>query len=158
MSTIPTNYVALSEYIGEHLRTEQGALDAYSRLIEDRPDDAITYLIRTILKDEARHHEIFAEILNSLESIIRWEDITPRVPSARVQPENKEELLETTDRLLELEREDLKELKQLRKAWKKSGGELGMWALLVETAELDTEKHIRMLKYLKELISASDAA
>ena len=157
MSTIPTNYVALSEYIGEHLRTEQGALDAYSRLIEDRPDDAITYLIRTILKDEARHHEIFAEILNSLESIIRWEDITPRVPSVRVQPENREDLLETTDRLLELEREDLKELKQLRKAWKKSGGELGLWALLVETAELDTEKHIRMLKYLRELISASDA-
>lgn len=161
MGTIPTNYVALTDYLGEHLEAEQGALDAYQRLLDRRSeetDDAVSYLIRTILADEARHHEIFAEILNSLESIVRWEDITPRVPTSRVEVEDRDELLATTDRLLELERDDLKELKALRKAWSKAGGDFQLWALLVETAELDTEKHIRMLEYLRSLVTEADAA
>jgi bacterioferritin (cytochrome b1) len=158
MSTIPTDYVALTDYLTEHLETEQGALDAYERLIEDRPEDAISYLIRTILKDEARHHELFADILNSLESIVRWEDITPRVPAIGSEIEDRDELLATTEKLLELERDDLKELKRLRKAWAKAGGEFGLWAVLVESAELDTEKHIRMLKYLRRLIADAEPA
>ena len=137
MGTIPTNYVALTDYLGEHLSAEQGALDAYQRLLDrrsDETDDAVSYLIRTILADEARHHEIFAQILNSLESIVRWEDITPRVPTARVEVEDRDELLATTDRLLELERDDLKELKALRKAWAKAGGDFeltgGFWVVV----------------------------
>ena len=43
-------------------------------------------------------------------------------------------------------------------AWAKAGGQFGLWALLVETAELDTEKHITMLKYLRRLITGSETA
>ncbi len=54
MAAIPTNYVAPTEYLAGHLRAEQGALDAYQRMIDGRPvDDAVTYLIAAILRDEA---------------------------------------------------------------------------------------------------------
>lgn len=150
---VPTDYAGLTAYLDGHLEAEQTALDAYQRLVDERPDDIITYLIRTILKDEARHHELFAEISNSLKSKIRWEEVTPRVPAMAAHVEDREALLQATEELLEVELEDAKELQQLRKAWGKVGGEFSFWALLVEGAELDTEKHIRWLRYLRRLVS-----
>jgi len=142
----------MTKYLKGHLETEQGALDAYAGLIDGRQDDIIGYLVKTILADEERHHALFGEILNSLESKIGWKDIEPRVPSLRASIQDREALLATTDELLEVERDDAKELKKLRKTWGQAGGEYGLWSLLVEGAELDTEKHIRMLKYLRRLI------
>ncbi len=152
MSKVPTDYVGMTKYLKGHLETEQGALEAYTTLVESRPDDIISYLIRTILADEERHHALFGEILNSLESKIGWKDVEPRVPSLSSTINDREALLATTDELLALEREDAKELKTLRKTWRQAGGEYGLWSMLVEGAELDTEKHIRMLKYLRRLI------
>ena len=149
---IPTHYQALSEYLGDHLRTEEGALIAYEQLLEGRPDDIASYLIRMILRDESRHHEIFAELRNTLESSLQWRDIEPRVPSTHLSADDAEALLETTDELLKLEMEDAKELKRLRKHWEREPGERQLWALLVETAELDTKKHIRILRYLRDIL------
>ncbi len=158
-ATIPTHYGALASYLRNHLRAEQEALDAYQRVIDDHPDDdIISYLIRMILDDESRHHKLFTEILNSLDSKIRWEDISPRVPPQRMPIYDRDELLATTNHLLELERTDAKELKRLRKAWARDGGEFGLWAVLVKSAELDTEKHIHILRYLRRLITESSAA
>jgi len=99
-TTIPTHYAALASYLENHLRTEQRALDTYQRVVDDRPDDIISYLIRMILDDELRHHGLFTEILNSLESKIRWEDISPRVPTLRAPICDHDELLATTGELL----------------------------------------------------------
>lgn len=156
MTTIPTDYAGLTKYLEGHLRAEQDVLDAYERLAADRPDDLISYLIRTILRDESRHHDLFVEILHSLVSKIRWEEVSPRLPMLPAHVDDRDELLKATDDLLKIERADAKELQRLRKAWTKIGGEFGLWALLVEGAELDTEKHIRMLKYLRRLITDLD--
>lgn len=157
-TAIPTNYAALASYLEDHLRAEQGALDAYQQVVDDHPGDVVDYLIRMILDDEARHHSLFSDILNSLESKISWDDISPRVPPLSEPTYDRGELLATTDHLLELERTDAKELKRLRKAWAREGGEFGLWALLVKSAELDTEKHIHILRYLRRLITESSAA
>lgn len=152
---VPTHYAALSEYLGDHVRAEEGALTAYEAALEGRPDDVIGYLIGMILADEARHHAIFKELQNTLESRMQLRSIEPAVPSIRVDGDVTE-LLRTTERLLALEQEDAKELKALRKQWAREPGERQLWALLVETAELDTEKHIRMLKYLRGLLRDPD--
>jgi len=152
VSKVPTDYVGMTKYLRGHLETEQGALEAYASLVDGRPDDIISYLIKKILADEERHHALFGEILNSLESKIGWKDVEPRVPSLRATVHDREALLATTDELLAVEREDAKELKALRKTWRQARGEYGLWSMLVEGAELDTEKHIRMLKYLRQLI------
>lgn len=149
---VPTHYEALSDYLGRHVRAEQGALDAYAAVLEGRPDDVASYLIGMILADEERHHEIFLELQNSLESRIQWRDIEPSVPPLDVERESAAALLETTEELLALEHEDAKELKALRKQWSREPGERQLWALLVETAELDTQKHIRILRFLQGLL------
>ncbi len=149
---VPTHYEALSDYLGRHVRAEQGALDAYAAALEGRPDDVASYLIAMILADEERHHGIFLEIQNSLESRIQWRDIEPSVPPLEVARESATLLLETTEELLALEREDARELKALRKQWSREPGERQLWALLVETAELDTKKHIRILEFLRSVL------
>ena len=132
MPAIPTDYVSLTTYLQTHLETERGALEAYERLVEGREEDLVSYLVRAILRDEARHHEMFGELLNSLESKIRWEEITPRVPPPTHHVADRDELLETTEKLLALEEDDARELKELRKSWAKTGGDFGVWAVLVE--------------------------
>ena len=47
MSPVPASYSSLSGYLKQHLASEQGALDAYTRLLDGRPDDLVTL---TILK------------------------------------------------------------------------------------------------------------
>jgi rubrerythrin len=158
MSAIPSNYVGLSRYLQHHIDAEQGALDAYGKLVADRDDDMVSYLIHTILSDEARHHELFREILNSLESKIRWDDVEPLLPPVPRVVENREALLATTDRLIELEEDDLKDLKRLRKSWTKAKGDLAVWAVLIESAEFDTQKHIMILKHLRRLIGKTEGA
>ena len=148
---VPTHYRALSAYLGEHVEAEEHALRAYEKVLEDRPDDVVRYLVGMILADEKRHHEIFRELQNTLESRMRWQEVGPAVPAPRVEGDVTE-LLETTERLLEFERQDARELRALRRKWERQPGERQLWALLVGTAELDTEKHIRMLRYLRDLL------
>ena len=86
MSPVPASCSSLSGYLKQHLASEQGALDAYTRLLDGRPDDLVTYLVRLILRDEERHHELFLEIRNSLESAVEWSDMTPRGDVAHRSP------------------------------------------------------------------------
>lgn len=155
MKSVPSDYVALASYLQGHLDSEQGALEAYERIVEKRDDDMITYLLRSILRDEARHHEVFTEMVNSLESRIRWQTIEPALPPRPHAVEDRDELLAATDRLIELEEQDVKELRQLRRAWEKAQGDFAMWAVLVEAAEFDTRKHISILKHVRRM--AQDA-
>ena len=65
--------------------------------------------------------------------------------------EDHEALLEATDKLIKLEEEDVKELRQLRKSWEKTEGDFAVWAVLVEGAEFDTKKHISLLKHIRRM-------
>ena len=109
------------------------------------------YLLNIILGDEHRHHELFGDMQRNLESRIAWRDEGPQVPS-RVIKSDVEALQQATKNLLRLEKADAKELRRLRRTWRKRGGERELWALLVRTAELDTKKHIEILKYLRKLL------
>ena len=70
--TVPSHYEALSEYLGRHVAAEEGALHAYEQALEGRVEDVASYLIGMILADEKRHHEIFLQLQNTLESSIQW--------------------------------------------------------------------------------------
>ena len=51
MSPVPASYSSLSGYLKQHLASEQGALDAYTRLLDGRPDDLVTYHPETAVCD-----------------------------------------------------------------------------------------------------------
>jgi rubrerythrin len=149
--TIPTRYEDLSSYLGDHIEAEEHSLRSYEELVEGRGDDAVSYLVRLILADEERHHEIFTDIQATLEGRMHWRNPESHLPSLHLAGD-VDALLATTVELLRLEKADFRELRRLRRAWRRKPGERGMWALLVGTAELDTKKHIRILRYVRSIL------
>jgi bacterioferritin (cytochrome b1) len=72
--------------------------------------------------------------------------VVPRLDLDRVE---RAELRETTDRLLEHEKADAKELDRLRKELR-DVKDTTLWGLLVDIMQRDTEKHIAILRFVQQ--------
>lgn len=134
-----------------HGAREGAALAAYERVASTATaGPAVQYLVRLILEDEERHHRVFGEMANELRSFV-WElDIEPRVPAMAARPDA--DLLEETKRLLAFEKNDAKELRQLRKVLRHAP-KSSMHPLLVDLMLHDTAKHIAILEFIKHALS-----
>jgi hypothetical protein len=139
----------LYDYVCDHVATEGAMLDQYQRLADDTTGSpAFRYVANLILADERRHHQIFNDLAESIKQMaeIRIED--EPIPSLRGLRADRVRIGAVTDRLLDAERADAKELKKLAK----NLGELRdttLWGLLVELMQDDTAKHIKILEFIR---------
>ena len=134
-----------------HGAREGAALEAYQRAFEESStSEGVRYLIRLILDDEQRHHEVFAEMANALQSFVEEMPVEPRVPG--LAPRRDAALLEVTRRLLALEKDDAKELRQLRKSLRGAPKSM-LHPLLVDLMRHDTAKHIAILEHIVSRLS-----
>jgi hypothetical protein len=155
VAKVPTHYADLANYLGDHVETEAKALGTYERLIEERQDDVVGYLISMILEDEKRHHQMFFDMRETLLAAMQWREPEGGIPRMRIKGD-VDRLVEVTSELLDRELDDERELKRLSKEWSSQRGDRALWGLLVSTAQLDTKKHITILRYLlAELKKAS---
>ncbi|HUY29616.1 MAG TPA: hypothetical protein VMV02_01320 [Acidimicrobiales bacterium] len=138
------------DQIRSHIAAEAGFVDTYGALADDVGSPDITYLARLIMEDEQRHHRVFEELASSMRAEVELRSAEDGVPDVAVVRRNSTDLVERTERLLELEREDLKSLKHLRRSLDPVS-ETTLWALLVETMELDTRKHIAILRHIRKI-------
>ncbi len=140
----------LYDYVCDHVATEGAMLDQYQRLAADQTSSpAFRYLAGLILADERRHHQIFNDLAESIKQMaeIRLEE--EPIPSLHGLRSDRVRIDAVTDRLLDAERADAKELKQLAK----NLGELRdttLWGLLVELMQDDTAKHIKILSFIRD--------
>jgi hypothetical protein len=136
----------LYAHLENHIQAESGMEDLYDTLAStDHP--YITFLANLIGEDEARHHRLFQEWMESIKAMAVLE--TPRgLPAIDRQPVNAETIA-LVDRLLQFEKADLVAVKKLKK-------EIGdmvdttIWGALIETLIADTNKHINILKFVKK--------
>lgn len=139
-------------HIEHHIATETGAAASYEDLGKAE-DPQVRYLASMIAADEYRHHQLLSDIAQSLRS--RVSETTDDSAIAKPSPlsaERRDALLEITRRLLSIEESDTGELKKLRRQLDKAPDET-VWPLLVEIMELDTEKHIRILKAVERYLT-----
>ena len=137
----------LISMLRSHGAREGAALTNYERLVDESDDEGLRYLAGLILEDERRHHAVIEQMLNQIHSFV-WEvDVQPSVPAIRrtVDPAVRAE----TQRLLRFEREDAKELRQLRRVLRRSPDRSSLLPLLVELMIHDTAKHIEILKFIR---------
>jgi rubrerythrin len=136
-------WARISHRFSTHVREESAFLTQYEQLAGQVGDAGIEFLLRMILEDERRHHLLFEEMTAAA---IGGTDAVPAPPAP--DPEMARTLLEPTERFLEAERDDQTQLRHLRKELKplRDGT---LWSLMVELMEIDTEKHIRILEYLR---------
>jgi hypothetical protein len=143
----------LFEHLTDHARREGAMLDEYAVIASNTESKALSYVINMLLDDERRHHRYFTELASSLKSEAELSSEDPVVPRLDLDRVDRASLLDSTERLLEHEKSDLRELKRLRKALREMA-DTTLWGLLVDVMVRDTEKHIAILRFVDHLAAA----
>lgn len=130
-----------------HMDSEREALSDYGQIAQQATDEHVRFLVKMILDDEVRHHGVFAEMINSLRVEMGQADGGALPPFRRTN--DREALLAKTDELLALEREDVNELRALRKEISKVA-DTRWWSVIIDTMEMDNLKHIRLLEFIRD--------
>ena len=149
---VPTHYTGLSSYLETHIEAEHDILLAYEKVAEEHPDDVAGYLLNMIVADEKRHHEMFGDMQRRIDNQIQWRTDGSGVPSLSIDGD-RADLMATTRTMIDTEQHDLRELRTLRRSWRRSEGERALWADLIRAAELDTKKHILLLRRLLQILN-----
>jgi rubrerythrin len=140
-----------------HVENEREFLESYAKLAEEAPDEYVRYLLKLVVDDEVRHHQLFQEMANTLAADIKWRRVGPTTPSPRGGDErDRARLIEAVDQFLAAERDDERQLKHLNRDMGNLHGTL--FSLLLKTMEMDTRKHILILSFVKKALQHSTAA
>lgn len=143
----------LYEALMTHMSSEGGIVEAYASFAEETSSETVRYLVRLILDDERRHHRILLDLANAVRAEATLEMREGRVPFMDVHSHD-EALHEATERFLAVEREDLVQMRRLiRQAAGAGGTELEEFVLGL--LREDTERHIKILKFIDRLVRHS---
>ncbi len=143
---------ALYAHLTNHIETERGLLEEYSDIADRTESGAFRYLVNLLIEDEIRHHRIFLELAESLETIALMKAKEPLIPLIDFVRSDRDAVLEATRRLLEHENEDARDLKRLRRELRDTKDD-SLNGLLVELMQRDTQKHIAILRFVRRRTS-----
>lgn len=136
------------DHLVGHVRREGQQLKLYLEAAERSESKAFAYVVRMLIEDERHHHRLFADLAESLKTEAELSGADSALPRLDFHVDGRGAILDITRRLIASEKDDALELRRLR-------AELGdvehstLWALLVETMQLDTEKHLVMLRFVE---------
>jgi rubrerythrin len=136
----------LYDHITDHVASESALLHRYEELAKQETGH-VRFLLELIGEDEARHHRLYQQ----------WVDTIKALPLAApagglpdlVREQDPKALRAAVDELLTVEHDDTRHLRQLRKELK-DFRDTTIWSLLVELMESDTQKHIKILEFLRD--------
>lgn len=138
----------LYAHLTSHVEIERGMLEEYRSAAEASSSKAFEYLVNLLIEEEIRHHRIFVELADSLETMSLRPGEEPPVPYLDFNRTNVEAVVNLTEKLLENEQKDALELKRLQRELR-DVKDTTIWGLLVDLMERDTQKHIAILKFVK---------
>lgn len=137
------------QHVANHGQIEGEILDEYQTLADDDEiPPAFAYLARIILDDEVRHHRIFDDLAENMRQMVEASDDRSPIPSLRGLHTDRVRIQRLTEKLLEVERGDERELKDLAKRLK-DFEKVTLWGLLIEIMLDDTRKHIKILRFIQ---------
>ena len=146
----------LYDYICNHGAREGAMLAEYQQIAEDETTSpAFRYLAQMILADEHRHHALFDDLATTIRQTAEFRDEDMPIPSLAGLRRDRDRIADITERLLKSERDDSRSLDDLRKKLK-DVRDTTLWDLLVEIMQHDTDKHIKILRFVRD--HAKDAA
>jgi hypothetical protein len=129
----------------DHVAKESGVVDEYDELVEGSTGH-VRFLLELIVEDELRHHRVYEEWAQTFRSFGTFVEPADGVPNL-VREVEPERLIAALEKLLAIEKDDAKQLKDLEKRFK-DFRRTTVWPLLTELMALDTQKHIRVLEFL----------
>lgn len=139
----------LYAHLKGHVETERAMLEKYAEVAERTDSKAFSYLVKLLIDEEVRHHRLFSELADSLETQALMKGEEPDIPYMDFQRADRAAVLEGAKELLESEERDMGELKRLQRELR-DVKDTSLWGLLVELMQRDTEKHISILKFVRD--------
>ncbi len=142
----------LYDSLVDHMANENEIIEEYAKFAEETSSATVRYLVNMIVDDERRHHRVLAELANTVRAEATLEEREPRAPFLDVHADPA--LLKATQRFLDAERTDRDELRSLyRQASGAGGSELE--AFMISMLRGDTDRHIRILRFIAKLVRRS---
>jgi len=143
----------LLQAVERHAAAERQALDQYEYLGTASGDPVVALVMRLILEDEERHHNLLKRIESSLRDALNWTHSIDALP-ATGQPgaPASNELAGAARALIEEERTGARYIRGLAQLEK--GIDSGLHSLLLEMMAVDSEKHARLLEFVYERLAA----
>ena len=138
----------LYDHLTSHEEKEREILVKYREAAAASKSAALGYLASLIVDDEIRHHKTFRDLASALKSDAELRPEEPVIPRLDLGKSDPQQVLELTERLLESEHADAKELHRLAGEMK-DVKDTTMWWLLVKLMEMDTAKHIEILEFVR---------
>jgi len=136
----------LFAFVTCHVEQEGELLAEYQTLAEESSEEYVRYLMKLIIADEQRHHQLLKEMANHLAGIFD-SDLGPRIPWV-TRSKAPTAVRRATSRLLRAERRDRWELLQFRlKLWPTRN--VSLLSVLVDTMLVDTQKHVLLLRAIR---------
>ena len=133
-------------YLTGHVRREGAMLREYLAAAESTESKAFAYLINLLANDERRHHQFINDLASSLRTDAEFHRDEPAIPRLDLDRDDDGRLQGLTKMLLDNEKDDLKEMKRLRRKMR-SMEDSTLWTVIVDAILADTHKHIAILEF-----------
>jgi rubrerythrin len=137
---------ALIEHLSDHIESEKDAIDLYDALAHDE-HPYVRFVAELIGEDEARHHRLFEEWIETIKALAELRDAPDGIPHVDFRPVPPE-TIQMVERLLEFEQADLVTTRALRREVRDVRTST-LWGMVVDLVIADTKKHIKVLKFLR---------
>jgi rubrerythrin len=132
-----------------HESQEEKALEYYRNILDQMPSPSTRFLMQLIISDEEKHRAVIHSMVATLKGSLTWTKPAGSLEGSDLTSMN-DRLREATDEFIGLEKDGIKEYKALAK--ESSGYYHGLFKILLDSMIRDSEKHVELLKFLKETI------
>ena len=145
----------LIQHLSEHVESEKEVIELYDALAHD-DHPYVSFIAELIGEDEARHHRLFTEWIETIKALAELRDAPDGIPHVDYHPVDPE-TIHLVDKLLDFEEADLAAAKKLRHEIR-SVRTATLWGMLIELVIADTKKHIKVLKFLRARLAERGVA
>lgn len=134
-----------------HESQEEKSLEYYRSLMDCMPKQSTRFLMQLIVSDEEKHRAVMHAMVATLKGSLTWTKPAGFLEGSDLAGLN-DRLRETTEEFIRLEKQGITEYKALAK--ESSGYYHGLFKILLDSMIRDSEKHVELLKFLKETTKA----
>jgi rubrerythrin len=143
----------LLDAIERHSAAEADALGQYEYVSKASGDPVVALVMRLILEDEERHHGLLKRMEATLRDALDWTNSPNALPSSGVpRAPVGQDLAEAVRALIDDENTGARYMRELARQEERVGADLH--ALLLEMMALDSEKHAKLLGFVRDRLAA----
>jgi hypothetical protein len=130
-----------------HEAKEEHFLEVYRNALREIKNPANRFVLQLVVSDEEKHRAVNHAMVATLKGSLTWSKPEGSLEGDVDQPAANEKLLAVTEEFINLEKEGIKEYKNLAK--ESADYYHGLFKILLNSMIRDSEKHVELLEFLR---------